>query len=49
MHYKSKWLVHGVKCHFQQYFSYIMTVSFIDGGNKRKPQTCHKSLTNFIT
>ena len=30
----------GVKCHFQQYFSYIMAVSFIDGGNqstRRKP------------
>ena len=34
------------------YFSYIMAVSFIGGGNrntKRKPLTCHKSLTNFIT
>jgi hypothetical protein len=29
-----------------------MAVSFIGGGNRstlRKPQTCHKSLTNFIT
>ena len=29
-----------------------MAVSFIDGGNRstpRKPPTCHKSLTNFIT
>ena len=28
---------------FQQYFSYIMAVSFIDGGNRytrRKPQIC---------
>ena len=36
----------------QQYFSYIEAVSFIGGGNKRtrrKPPTCHKSLTNFIT
>jgi len=35
----------------QQYFSYIVAVSFIDGGNwstRRKPLTCHKSLTNFI-
>ena len=24
-------------------------VSFIDRGNQRKPLTCHKSLTNFIT
>jgi hypothetical protein len=31
---------------------YIVSVSFIGGGNRstqRKPQTCHKSLTNFIT
>ena len=37
---------------FQQYFSYIMTISFIGGGNQstqRKPPTCHKSLTHFIT
>jgi hypothetical protein len=37
---------------FQQYFSCIMTVSFIDGGNRsnrRKSPTCRKSLTNFIT
>ena len=40
--------VYGVKCHFQQYFSYIVAVSFIDGGNwrtRRKSQTCRKSLT----
>jgi hypothetical protein len=37
---------------FQQYFSYIMAVSFIGGGNqrtRRKPLTCRKSLTNFTT
>jgi len=37
---------------FQQYFSYIMAVSFIGGRNRstrRKPQICRKSLTNFIT
>ena len=36
----------------RQYFSYIVAVSFIGGGNQntwRKPPTCHKSLTNFIT
>jgi hypothetical protein len=36
---------------FQQYFSYIVAVSFIGGGNRstwRKPTTCHKSLPNFI-
>ena len=36
----------------QQYFSYIVAVNFIDGGSrstKRKPPTCCKSLTNFIT
>jgi hypothetical protein len=31
--------------HFQQYFSYIVVVSF-NGG--RKQLTCNKSLTNFI-
>jgi hypothetical protein len=38
--------------HFQQYFSYIVAVSFIGGVNqitRRKPPTCCKSLTNFIT
>jgi hypothetical protein len=37
-----------VWCHFQQYFSNIVTVSFIGGGNRRtqrKPPTCCKSLT----
>ena len=37
---------------FQQYFSYILVISFIGGGNqstRRKPPTCQKSLTNFIT
>ena len=42
-------LVYGVYHHFQQYFSYIMAVSFIGGANRRKPQTCRKSQTNFIT
>ena len=35
---------------FQQFFSYIVAVSFIGGGNRstrRKPLTCRKSLTNF--
>ena len=37
---------------FNKYFSYIMVVSFIGGGNRsfrREPPTCRKSLTNFIT
>jgi len=37
---------------FNSYFSYIVAVSFIGGGNRstrRKPPTCCKSLTNFIT
>jgi hypothetical protein len=45
-------LVYDVQHHFQQYSSYIMAVSFIDGGNqstRRKPLICCKSLTNFIT
>ena len=42
---------YSVKRHFEQYFSYIVAVSFIDGGNRstrKGPQTCHKSLTNSI-
>ena len=47
--------------HFQQYFSYIVTVSFIGEGNRsirvrirasvtrRKPPTRRKSLTHYIT
>jgi len=45
------WLCDGVKRHFQQYFTYIVTVSFIGGGNwrtRRKSPTCYKSMTNFI-
>jgi hypothetical protein len=37
------------KSHFQQYFSYIVVVSFICGGNqsnRRKPPTYRKSMTN---
>jgi hypothetical protein len=35
-----------------EYFSYINAVSFIGKGNqstRRKPPTCRKLLTNFIT
>ena len=38
--------------HFQQYFSYIVAVSFIGEGNRRtrrKQQTCCKSLASSIT
>ena len=38
--------------HCQQYFNYILAVSFIGGGNRntqRKPPTYRKSLKNFIT
>ena len=43
-------LLFDVKRHFQQYFSYIVVVSFISGGNRRirrKPPTCRKSLASF--
>jgi len=43
---------YNVKSHFQQYFSNIVAVSFLGGGNRttrRTPLTCRKSLTNFIT
>jgi hypothetical protein len=45
-------MIYGASRHFQQYFSYIVAVSFIGGRNRntrRKPPTCRKSLTNFIT
>jgi hypothetical protein len=29
---------YGFERHFQQYYSYIMAVIFICGGNRRKPQ-----------
>jgi len=37
---------------FNSTFSYIVAVSFIVGGNRstqRKPPTCRKPLSNFIT
>jgi len=40
-------LLYGVLRHFQQYFTCIVAVSFIGGGNgstQRKPPTCRKSL-----
>jgi hypothetical protein len=43
---------YGVLRHFQQYFSYIVAVSFIGGGNlstRKKPPTCRKSLANFLS
>jgi hypothetical protein len=37
-------LVYGVFCHYQQYFSYIVVVSFIGGGN-RVPGENHRPAT----
>jgi len=40
-------LIDGAQRHFQQYFSYIVAISFIGGGNRRtrrKQSTCCKSL-----
>ena len=43
----------GIWCfHFHQYLNYIVVVSGLGRRNRstrRKPLTCHKSLTNFIT
>ena len=39
----------GVYRYVQQYFRCIVVISFADGEIWRKPLTCHKSLTNFIT
>jgi hypothetical protein len=33
---------YDVKCHFQQYFS------FIGGGNQRRPLTCHKEKRSYF-
>jgi hypothetical protein len=52
IYFSSLFVLLCLKCHFQQYFSYSMAGSFISGGNRstrRKPPTCNKSLTNFIT
>jgi hypothetical protein len=35
------WLVYGVQRHFQQYFSYIVVVSFIGGGKNHRPVASH--------
>ena len=42
------WFI-NFKCHFQQYFSYIMATSFSGGGSQREPPTMGKQLVNFIT
>ena len=45
-------MIYGAEHHFQKYFSYIVEVSFISGGNQstwRKPPICRKSLTNHMT
>jgi len=47
--YIGGWVGYGVNRHFQQHFSYIVGVSLIGGGNRRKPLTCLKSLTTFIS
>ena len=38
--------VDGVKCHFQQYFSYIVAVSFIGGGHRRTRKKNHRSVAS---
>jgi len=39
-------MVYGVYRQFQQYFSYMVAISFIGGGNR---STRKNSLTKFIT
>jgi hypothetical protein len=50
-HIKALMVVYGVLRHFQQYFSFIVAINFIGGGNRskqRKPLTYRKSQTSFI-
>jgi hypothetical protein len=57
MHYNIVWGIfksHHISnvVHFQQYFSYIMAISFSGGGSRstrRKPSTMGMELINFIT
>jgi Ca2+/H+ antiporter len=39
-------LDYGAYRHLQQYFSFIVAVSFIGGGNRRKPQTFNTQVTD---
>jgi hypothetical protein len=39
-------LLDGVQRHFQQYFNYIMVVSFIGGGNLRGPGENHQPVAS---
>jgi len=41
--------IYGVARHFLQYFSYIVAVSFIGGGNQITQRKPSKLLTNLIT
>ena len=43
---------YDIQRYFQEYFSYVMAVSFIGGGTRstrRKPTPCRTSMTNCIT
>ena len=43
---------YGVKHYFEHYFCNIVSINFIDGGNRstrKKTLTYRKSVTNFIT
>ena len=49
LHHRNKGTSYWEEEHFQQYFSYIVAVSFSGGGNRstwRKPPTFRKSITN---
>jgi len=39
MNFRLRFMVCGVWCHLQQYFSYIVTVSFIGGGHQSTYRT----------
>jgi hypothetical protein len=51
-YYHISYITFGLVWFEQQFFSYIVAVRFIGGGNRStqgKPPICRKSLTNFIT
>ena len=41
-------MVYSASCHFQQYFSYIVAVSFIGGGNQSNREKTRRTLSHNV-